>query len=433
MLGRLNPQIKDVTIIGAGISGLLAAYYLDKEGYRITLVEAALHAGGLISTRKTQFGIAESAAHSVPATPTVRELFQDLGVELSLIRPQAKARWIYRHGKPRKFPLGPFEALGAFLRAYFVMAPARDPESLTLEEWTRRFLGGAALRYLVTPFVRGIYGASPKDILVSAAFPALCVPRGSSLLSFLLSKKLRKNSQSCVKRPLIKMPRGEMAAPLNGMQALTDALEKRLTERLGIRFKKGATVTQLDKVANTASNLVLCVPAGEAARLLSREAPELSTKLSEVRYSPLTAATVFLKKDSLAREPRGLGVLIPDGEGRRCLGVLYNSSSFPGRVKHDDVISLSMMLDESEPDSTLPALIESELNALFGLKSQPLEISFKRWEHAVPKYDAHLLGTWEAAEKTWCSRPGRILFGNYTGQVSIRGMAELARALSRTV
>lgn len=433
MLGRLNSQSKDVTIVGAGIAGLLAAYYLDREGYRVTLIEAAPHAGGLISTRKTQYGIAENAAHSVPATPTVKELFEDLGVELCTIRPESKSRYIYRDGKPRKFPLGPLQAVGALLRAYFVLAPHRDPESLTLDEWTRRFLGKAALRYLMTPFVRGIYGADPKEILVSAAFPGLCVPRGNSLLSFLISKKTRKHPPSGVKRELPKIPKGEMAAPKDGMQSLTDALERRLKERLGDRFRRGVVVSKLDEVQEGNFNLILCVPAAEAGRLLAGEASELSSKLSAIRYSPLTAATIFLRKDSLVRSPRGLGVLISDGEGRKCLGVLYNSSSFPSRVTRDDLISLTMMLDNSEPESSLAKLIQSELDALFGLKEAPLEISIKRWQHAVPKYDAHLLQTWELAKKTWCARPGRILFGNYTGQVSVRGMAELARTFSRTV
>ena len=44
-------------------------------------------------------GIVEAAAHSIPATPLIRELCQDLGVELCPVRPEAKARWIYRNGK----------------------------------------------------------------------------------------------------------------------------------------------------------------------------------------------------------------------------------------------------------------------------------------------------------------------------------------------
>lgn len=432
-LGRIKPESKDVTIIGAGISGLLSAYYLDRDGYRVTLIEASDHSGGLIATRQLKNGIAEAAAHSIPASPAVRELFLDLGVELVPIREDSKARWIYRRGKFRRFPLSIFEAIRAFVRAYFVVAPACDPESLTLEEWASRFLGKAALKYLMSPFVRGIYGAEPKEILVAAAFPALCVPRGHSFLSFLLAKKIRKHPPTAVTRAVPKIPRGPMSAPRLGMGALVQALDKRLQQRLGDRFMKGSRAESVTDYEKAGANVILCVPAPEASRLLEKESPELSRMLASVQYSPLTTATILLKKSALAREPKGLGVLIPDGEGRNCLGVLFNSCTFPERVSSPDLLSLTMMLDNSQLESEVPKVIRSELDALFGLKEEPLEIFIRRWERAVPKYDAHLLQTWRLAQSSWCAKPGHILFGNYTGQVSIRGLAELARGISRTV
>ena len=70
MLGRLDATRREATVVGAGIAGLLAAYALDRKGYRVTLLEAQARAGGLISTQQTEYGIAERAAHSLlPADP----------------------------------------------------------------------------------------------------------------------------------------------------------------------------------------------------------------------------------------------------------------------------------------------------------------------------------------------------------------------------
>ena len=41
-----------------------------------------------------------------------------------------------------------------------------------------------------------------------------------------------------------------------------------------------------------------------------------------------------------------------------------------------------------------------------------------------PRAEDPTLMQW--ARETWCATPGRVLFGNYTGQVSLRGMIELA-------
>jgi len=41
---------RKIIIIGAGISGLTAAYLLDKEGYHITVLEKKKEPGGSIET-----------------------------------------------------------------------------------------------------------------------------------------------------------------------------------------------------------------------------------------------------------------------------------------------------------------------------------------------------------------------------------------------
>ena len=98
MLGTLDQRYREVTIVGAGIAGMLAAYALDKQGYRVTLLEEKTRAGGLIATTPTNHGIAESAAHSLIATDTVRELCRDLGVELITPRKESRAKFVLRDG-----------------------------------------------------------------------------------------------------------------------------------------------------------------------------------------------------------------------------------------------------------------------------------------------------------------------------------------------
>jgi len=119
MIGTLDTARREVTIIGAGVSGMLAAYALDKKGYRVTLVEEKAKAGGLIQTRRTAYGMAETAAHSLLATPEVFALCEELGVELAEVRRDSRARFIVRGGRLRKFPLSAGEAVRTFARAAF--------------------------------------------------------------------------------------------------------------------------------------------------------------------------------------------------------------------------------------------------------------------------------------------------------------------------
>jgi oxygen-dependent protoporphyrinogen oxidase len=432
MLGKLDPSQREVTVVGAGIAGLLAAYQLDRAGYSVTVLEASARAGGMIETHQHALGIAEAAAHSIQATPAVLDLCKELGVELVEVRRESRARYIWRQGRLRRFPLSVGEALRAFFRAYFVLAdPKRAPDRLTLEQWARHHLGEAPLKYLMTPFVRGIYGASSSEIQLGMAFPGLAVPIGHSLLSLQLRRlflRLLGKAPAKARRPVMMAPRG-------GMGALVAALEARVKSRLGARFRIGARVTELPRESG---NLLLCVPAEQAARFFVETVPELSVALDSIPYSPLISITAFVEKRSFGSPPCGVGVLLPEGTSRKVLGVLFNSSSFPGRVTDEgEWVSLTAMLGGSQRpeifqagDAELEAVVRSDLEALLDLApGARIKTVIHRWERAIPQYGESLRAAWASAQGSWCAQPGQILFGNYTGQVSIRGMVDLAARL----
>ena len=432
MIGNLNPEHREVTIVGAGIAGLVLADTLDTRGWTVTLLEASDHSGGMIGTARSSLGLTEAAAHSIQATPAVRELCARLGVELEPVR--ARQRYVWRGGKLRRFPLSWSEALKTLGRAYFAMArPLGEPGLQNLETWGERHLGEAALRYLLTPFVRGIYGARPSELEVGAAFPALAVPRGHSLVSWLFRRwHLRLRGKGEPRRP-----RAVMMAPVGGMGELTEALGRSLRERLGERFKTGSPV----RVLPHARNIVLCVPPHEAATILSEEDPGLARAFEAIRYAPLVSVTAFVERESFPEAPHGVGVLLPEGTSRKTLGVLFNSSAFAGRVEDERRwVSLTLMLGGTvrpelaqASDDEVRAAVRADLEAIFDLApGARIETVLHRWERAIPLYDGNLRAAWEAARAGWCARPGRVLFGNYSGQVSVRGMIETASRQSPT-
>jgi predicted NAD/FAD-dependent oxidoreductase len=79
-------------------------------------------------------------------------------------------------------------------------------------------------------------------------------------------------------------------------------------------------------------------------------------------------------------------------------------------------------------DDEIRQAIKLELFEVLGIV-EPLAVLIHRWPAALPKYSAALPAVWQYARDTWCSTPGRILFGNYTGQISLRGMIESAGIL----
>jgi oxygen-dependent protoporphyrinogen oxidase len=426
MIGTFDTEKREAALVGAGVAGLLMAYGLDREGYRVTLLEAQERAGGLIHTRRTEFGIAETAAHSLLASPAVVQLCRELGVELREVRKDSRARYILRGGRLRRFPLSFTEAAGAMGRALFARAENHADEQ-TLDAWGRRHLGDAAVDYLLTPFVRGIYGVQPAEVGVRAAFPSLEVPEGHSLVGSMLRKSFKRS------QPKAKGGR-RMVAPLRGMGDLVARLENHLEQRLGERFRRGVPVTEIPD----APNVVLATPAGVTARLLAGIAPTLSRQLLSVEYTPIVSVTAFVPVEAITKPTRGVGVLVGPGERRKCLGILFNSSSFEGRVLDEGrYASFTILLGgSSQPhwvsasDEEIGAAVHDELESLLGVRSEPAELVINRWPRAIPQYSVKLPALWQRARETWCATPGHILFGNYTGQVSLRGMIETAAPLT---
>ncbi|PWT88541.1 MAG: protoporphyrinogen oxidase [Blastocatellia bacterium] len=422
MIGTLNHNSKEVTIIGAGISGLLTAYYLDRRGYRVTLLEQKQRAGGLIKTSYSDYGMAESAAHSLIATPPVVELCKDLGVELIEPKKESKAKYIVRDGKLRRFPLTVGEVATTASRAAFVRSTNGNGQ--TLDEWGRKHLGNAAVEYLLTPFVRGIYGVQPEQLSVAAAYPSLSVPPGQTLLSSMMKKQKQRSRKKEAKKRV---------APRFGMGHLVSCLSSRLDATLGPRFQTGHSV----KVLPDAANLILTTPAYAAANLIEPESVELAQSLRTVRYTPIVSVTVFVNRKDFTRAVEGVGALVPACENRKCLGILFNSSSFADRVNDEsNVASFTVMMGGTTQIEWLDAdnemiwsTVQSELLSLLGIR-EVLDLVIHRWPQALPQYSVDLPKVWQTAKETWCATPGRMLFGNYTGQISLRGMIESSAALS---
>ena len=440
MLGTLNFEVRQATVVGAGISGLLAAYHLDRAGFEVTLIEAQTQTGGLIRTQQLERGISETGAHSLLRTPLVQDFCDELGLDLVPVNKDSKARYILRGGRNRKMPLSLWEIIKTLFRAYFVLADRKaDPYTMPMSQWANRFLGPAASQFVFSPFVRGIYGADLSEISVGAAFPMLVVQPGHSLISQMLSKKFRgKGKEDAKNLPATLTPKKKakgMVAPREGMGALVTALTVHLENRLGDRFKKGVTVTELPKVPN----LVLAVPAYVASQLIGASDNELALVLRQVEYTPMVSATAFVPKSAMP-VTKGVGVLVAPGEPRGALGILFNSSSFPGRVKDESKwSSFTLMAGGAaghrllkEETEKLESMFCNELYEVLGVhedRLEEVEFSLNRWEKALPKYDRKVMRAWDVARAGWCSKPGQILCGNYTGQISLRGMIEDSRKM----
>ena len=73
------------------------------------------------------------------------------------------------------------------------------------------------------------------------------------------------------------------------------------------------------------------------------------------------------------------------------------------------------LIDRS--DDELCETIEKEMRSILGMTGSIADLTVYRHKHAIPLYSPDLIEKWNQAKEGWCSRPGRLLFGNYTGHL----------------
>ena len=123
--------MKSVAIIGAGITGLTAAFYLKRKGVPVTVFEASNRAGGVIQSSRQNGFLAEFGPNTILETsPKIPQLVRDLNLESRRIytNPNSKNRYLVRGKKPVAMPSSPLGFLTTELfSARAKLAVLREP------------------------------------------------------------------------------------------------------------------------------------------------------------------------------------------------------------------------------------------------------------------------------------------------------------------
>ena len=399
-----------VAIVGAGITGLTAAFRLTQRGCRVIVLEKGPQPGGCLRSTAEDGWLFEAGPNSLQCGKDVKQLVADLGLEGELLpaAPAAKRRFLVREGRFVPVPSSPPALIKSSLFGLrtklslplelFTRARIRTSD-ISLAELVRSHFTQELVDYAVNPLVAGVYAGDPEKLSVRHAFPSLWQAErthGSLIRGMMAGAKARKAAGEGGMPPLISFKRG--------LQTLTDTLAAKLPAG---SLRLNATVETLlpgrphrlvwRQDGQTQSGefdaVVLAAPAGALAQLTVGSLGERPlASLDNIPHPPVSSLFLGYRRDQVAHALDGFGGLVPAVEHRQVLGILFSSTLFPGRAP-DGHVALTVFVGGMRqpelarlPAEQLLARIDQDLRDLVGVQGAPVFVRHTFWPRAIPQY-----------------------------------------------
>lgn len=438
-----------VAVIGAGISGLAAAYRLQQNGYQVQLFESESRTGGVICSERDGGYLAEWGPNSIQESSShIRALVRELGLEGQCVeaKPSVNKRYIVRSGQLVALPM----TLPALLRSRLFsrraklrllcepLIPARRvTHEESIADFARRRFGPEVLEYVVNPFVTGIYAGDPEQLSVRYAFPKfyeLEQQYGSLIKAQRKSRKTRQE-MSTSPAPSETSFSGTIFSFRGGMQTLPDALRQRLGDAVCLNAPvekltpaiNGWSVTvkqQLQSVKRHVDALVYTAPLYHLSTMGLPSTAEVQA-VANVQYTPISILVLGYRREQIGHPLDGFGMLVPAVEPCNIFGTLFSSSMFPGRAPDGHVI-LTVFIGGArqpdlakEPSAALLKVAQQDLHRLLGVAGEPTYVNHIFWPKAVPQYElgyGHKQAMIARLERRY---PGFFMAGSYRQGVAV--------------
>jgi oxygen-dependent protoporphyrinogen oxidase len=456
-MNPVNPArpAQRIAVLGGGLTGLTAAWHLQRAGYSPIIFEQAARVGGAIGAVRGGGWLHELGPNSLlEGSAEVATFINEIGLggRRLYAAPAAKQRYIVRDGRMIAMPGTPWAfvtsklfswraKLGLLGEPWHRRSAAEAEESVA--DFVVRRLGREFLDYAINPFVGGVYAGDPVRLAVRHAFPklhALEQEHGSLIRGAMA----RRNTSGGPKGRIFSFPDGLQELPLGLARSLGNAVRTgcrvhqvgRRADAWVVAFESGGQQSQ-----ELFAAVVCALPAGPLAALKfdGVSGGDQLKVLGEIEHPPVASVFTGFKRTDVGHPLDGFGVLVPEVERRKILGALFSSTLFPDRAPAGHVGVTTFVGGMRNPELAglaepeLKRAVQSELELLLGVRAGPVFTHVQRWPRAIPQYTLGYERFKGAIDAVQAAAPGLFIGGNARDGISLANCIDSGRRLATAV
>jgi oxygen-dependent protoporphyrinogen oxidase len=456
-------------VLGGGITGLSAAYFLARarlEGAPIEelLIEGRDRLGGSIQTERMEGFLIEGGPDSfLTEKPEATALCRALGLGDSLLGSNDAGRrtYVLHHSRLVPLPDGlmllvptriwpmlttPLLTLRgklAMAAELFTKPPgarngAANDESVA--SFMRRHFGDAMTQNIADPLLAGVFGGDSAALSIRSVLPRFYeMEQACGSLTRATLRAMRQKRARAKASPASNVV--ETAPTLfmtlrDGMGRMVEALKQRLDSSqlflsqsvLAIDpYERGVAgrtyrIRSEGGVVLDADAVIMALPAYQCSRLASAFDPSLAQLLDSIPYSSAMTVSMGYAKNVLAQLPPGFGFLVPRKEKRRLLACTFVHGKFNHRAPPGGALLRCFLGGSRDPealnlrDEDAIELCRRELGHILNLDAEPSFYRIYRWPQSMPQYEVGHAERVDAISRRLQNHPGLFVAGNaYSG------------------
>jgi oxygen-dependent protoporphyrinogen oxidase len=454
-------ELPHVVIVGGGIAGLAAAFFLRGTGAAVTVLEGSPRLGGKLAASEVAGIAVDAGAEALLARrPEGTDLVRAVGLAGQLAQPGTTAAGIWTRGRLRPLPrrqlMGVPADLDALASSGILSASglasaredARRPATtragdVSVASYVGARFGAELVDRLVDPLLGGVYAGRSEQLSFEATLPGLAAAsRRRASLSAAAAAVL----DAAVPDPAVPDPAvPDPAAPRPVFVTLTGGLATlvpAVAAASGATIRTGALVRGLARTPAggwrltvgsahapeqlDADAVVLALPPGPASRLLAgvAGAGAAAAGLGEISTASMAIVTLAYPDAAFPAPPQGSGYLVPAIDGHAVKAVTFSTVKWPHlRAGREPVhlvrCSVGRLGEEAllqRDDGELAALAAADLAAATGVRGSPVDTRVSRWGGGLPQYTVGHLDRVARIRASVAAQPGLAVCGaSYDG------------------